>query len=1152
MSEGNNPQNVRTFSQKVRDKANEFAQRREDDDACSPHDSKISITVEDSGLDMLKIPPDFDLAKKHGKSQEIKKFEQWEEGADYCPCCNFPTGGEAIGLCGHTKHFSDLGAGFPLYYQFLKYWIWMLFIGFAISGAYALSENFSSERDEIKDEEEIHNSYIVRSSLGNYVADNDWEDAKDSIQPTLNVIVICILILSYNVIRRMQIRVNRRIDQKVLTAADYTIWVRNLPADTNKEEIEEFFKKYGKVHGLVEIVKTNLAYDFGDFAELIKEKEAIASKKQQVQMYMDENDGKRPEFKTWYGRKRPYPHPSEYEKTLKELEKKIDWCKEQMVDENPKLVGHAFVTMRLQTDAEQTHQLWSVSIFTKLWYIILSKCCGSQQTFQFKGRILSAERAPEPSDVMWENLGVTGAKRFRNTLTTSIATLILLGLAFGVLMLLSLWQEDLKDSVSNQNSRDYNDRFKIGAISMVSALALMVTNALLGKSIRLFVRFERRQTETSYSLSVALKLGLALFVNTTILVYILNSRSEDWYSPGGLIEDVFYIMFANAIIPPLAQIFDYSWYKRRKERKKEIEKGMSCELTQKEANELWEGLPIDLAQSYANVIKTITLALVYAPVLPLAWLLCAFGLWFGYWAEKYHMLKRCVRPNNLGDHMNTVITNLTPYWILLFALSNLAFFSQGSEGYSSEGLVGVCIAAGYILLPVQRIFDTFCSGKDFDRDLTPFDEAQLEFLEDYDRVNPVTQDEANAEWVKTIVAKKGDDTEIRQYANDLAQVQNDQEKPVNRGMGMINNINNYAVTRTMYAGIGGRRFYGGNANIFQANNHRFDIHLRDDKNRQLAYGGLQNANSAWGRPNQKAFSMSSMVRTGRQQGAAVMHRMMNPFRAAAGYVNRGLGQSQNVHPQSNFNPATTNTSHNPTHSTLATNPQNGGVNTSTTPNTTYPTISGRMDMRRDDGYERPGNYDTGVGHQGQGQGTYPNVGQQGGHGGGQANPNVGQGGGQGGYSTGSTNLNGGAQGGYHNTGYQAGGVQGNYPNVGGGQGNVQGGYNQVNNPGWGQQGRGQGQSNPGNPAGNGGNYPGWGQAGGQNYGNTGNQGRYPGGQGGYGSPRLNQGGNQGGYNQGNYGGNPTGNQGQGNAGYNQGNYGSNPGNNQGRGNYPGF
>jgi len=106
---------------------------------------------------------------------------------------------------------------------------------------------------------------------------------------------------------------------------------------------------------------------------------------------------------------------------------------------------------------------------------------------------------------------------------------------------------------------------------------------------------ENHETYTAYNLSVAFKLGIVRFINTAIVPTVINSAPNRWFPDGGLVSDYFSIMVAVSVTDPLLYILDFSfivqklkqWYYRRQ--------GDACMLTQAEANEVWQGPSLDLA-----------------------------------------------------------------------------------------------------------------------------------------------------------------------------------------------------------------------------------------------------------------------------------------------------------------------------------------------------------------------------------------------------------------------------------------------------------------------------------------------------------------------------------------------------------------------------
>jgi hypothetical protein len=87
-------------------------------------DDEINQLLEDP---MNKVPPNFDLARKHQDANRVKNIMElsdenaiYNEEEDFCPCCQMPTSKVAppFKLCTSIFNLEDLGCGFPLYYEF--------------------------------------------------------------------------------------------------------------------------------------------------------------------------------------------------------------------------------------------------------------------------------------------------------------------------------------------------------------------------------------------------------------------------------------------------------------------------------------------------------------------------------------------------------------------------------------------------------------------------------------------------------------------------------------------------------------------------------------------------------------------------------------------------------------------------------------------------------------------------------------------------------------------------------------------------------------------------------------------------------------------------------------------------------------------------
>jgi hypothetical protein len=118
--------------------------------------------------------------------------------------------------------------------------------------------------------------------------------------------------------------------------------------------------------------------------------------------------------------------------------------------------GRAFVVFEKQSTVERLLQTFETSMFETVVQLIKHKLCNfivnSDSDFYFDGRKVTGERAPEPTDVHWENLNIKFKVRLKRTISTYCATALLLGAVFGVNYGLSSGKESLESSARNDKS----------------------------------------------------------------------------------------------------------------------------------------------------------------------------------------------------------------------------------------------------------------------------------------------------------------------------------------------------------------------------------------------------------------------------------------------------------------------------------------------------------------------------------------------------------------------------------------------------------------------------------------------------------------------------------------------------------------------------
>lgn len=178
------------------------------------------------------------------------------------------------------------------------------------------------------------------------------------------------------------------------------------------------------------------------------------------------------------------------------------------------------------------------------------------------------EKAPEPSDVFWENLNVTFVQRFKVVSLTYFLTAVIIGICFLVTWGLSELKDEL-NSAGNEDEGDEEEKknlfdaraLAIRFVTTLTSLFVVAVNKFLLIIITKFSAKERHLTQSAYNLSVAFKLTCARFFNSAIIPIFVNYYYEEWFTSGGLVQDVSNLIIAIAVADPLTGIFDVFYFK---------------------------------------------------------------------------------------------------------------------------------------------------------------------------------------------------------------------------------------------------------------------------------------------------------------------------------------------------------------------------------------------------------------------------------------------------------------------------------------------------------------------------------------------------------------------------------------------------------------
>ena len=179
-----------------------------------------------------------------------------------------------------------LGAGYPLFYNWLKCCIFLLFLLF-IGTFYDLLTNYYGNdcidaNDKGNNPNACIKNFVTIFTLAN--KKNSRYNHRNQIYINVALYVFCMITLM--IFRKIQRKVNATIDQNQLTPSDYTIIVKNIPIGIENfdyiEEIKKIIENSAVKDDSIKVMKINLVYDISEIIKIDKKIEFNLTKKKDI------------------------------------------------------------------------------------------------------------------------------------------------------------------------------------------------------------------------------------------------------------------------------------------------------------------------------------------------------------------------------------------------------------------------------------------------------------------------------------------------------------------------------------------------------------------------------------------------------------------------------------------------------------------------------------------------------------------------------------------------------------------------------------------------------------------------------------------------------------------------------------------------------
>lgn len=568
-----------------------------------------------------------------------------------------------------------------------------------------------------KDEVVSESWYMVLGpgSFGPYAGES-------GIIPLLYLSFLAFFCFSVIVKHQFQIRVGSVVDDETTEPRDFAVLVEGLPITATEEDtIKEFFEKHAvKDQERTEVVKVIIGWDSETYRDCTKLKKSL------VMRYLRATTAASlPCFGWVLSREKP----EEIEQQLGEVSKRLratapDVAKRMVTS------GCAVVVFRFQTDHRRCLDRWS-NWQARHFYKDATCggfCTGDNLPFFPPLWRIKVSRAPNPSNINWEDLGVTQKVRRNRLIITNLWMGLVLLISFGFVYLFTWLEEYLGSQSSN------------AALAMLPALGISICNMAVTISAKTFSQREYWNTVADQTASVSEKLAIGYILNTAFVSFVANILPKWWYMNSGLGSLMIQLMGITAIIQPLMFLMDFRysfiryWSRRKlddvmceqwnnvflarptsKEEAQEIMKQRNA--TKKAVERMktnFEPSDVDMTKRYAYAIRTFIVSLFFCPLMPVMTLVGIFGLLVQYWVDKYMILRWCKRPAEPVPGEQAMLSlSFVRYVGALGLPAGVVIFLHASLVSTDEllffFLISMAVAAGFLAVPLSIWRTVICA-----------------------------------------------------------------------------------------------------------------------------------------------------------------------------------------------------------------------------------------------------------------------------------------------------------------------------------------------------------------------------------------------------------------------------------------------------------
>ena len=337
-------------------------------------------------------------------------------------------------------------------------------------------------------------------------------------------------------------------------------------------------------------------------------------------------------------------------KTISKMKWKLETLKTKL-HQNKYSSGMAFVSFKYKSDRDD--------FISKYQSTLLNTYLFPTDGFMYKGVPVDVYEAPEPTDVLWRNLGYPTPKVVWRRVINYIASFVLIFISYLIVGTLKVRQKQSKqrvyESVELGENRFSRDNVVVDLFTAGVTLTIVVINLILNVTMKFLSGLELHRSRTKFHLSYIQKLVRAQFFNTCgVLVVthiIVADDIEKIWQQGSLLYDASFLIVWKMLSDAMSSMIKLETFWKMFQRWRLKKNPKQSYLLQYEANHLYTGVEVNAGYIFSRGLQLLYICVFFLPVIPLCGVFLFIGIGLYYFAQKYMFARAYRRPEEIDTEI---------------------------------------------------------------------------------------------------------------------------------------------------------------------------------------------------------------------------------------------------------------------------------------------------------------------------------------------------------------------------------------------------------------------------------------------------------------------------------------------------------------------